>query len=216
MKTLAQQFLSEEEQRKITRTVQAAERRTSGEIVPMVVSQSHTYPVAPIVGGVFFGLPLALLCARFMGGMLWLGTDNMWIFLSFFAIYYLIGYQLVTIFPRLKRFFLSPDRADLAVQKAAAASFFNESLHNTRDGNGILLYVSVLEHRVWVLADKGINDRIDPHNWQEIVDLVTAGIRKGEPCLALCEGIERISTILEAHFPIESDDKDELHNLIIR
>ena len=216
MKALAQHFLSEKEQRTITQTVQAAEKRTSGEIVPMVVSQSHSYPVAPIVGGVFFGLPLALLSARFLGGMFWLGTDNMWIFLTFFAVYYIIGYQLVTFFPTLKRFFLSPYRADLAVQRAAAAAFFNESLHSTRDDNGILLYVSVLEHRVWILADKGINDKIDPQTWQQIVDQVTAGIKKGNPCQALCEGIERISSILETHFPIKSDDKDELHNLIIR
>ncbi len=216
MKSLAQHFLTEKEQDTITRAVQAAEQRTSGEIVPMVVSQSHTYPVAPIVGGVFLALPLALFSARFLGGMFWLGTDNMWIFLSFFTIYYVIGYQLVTFFPTLKRFFLSPRRADMAVQKAAAAAFFNESLHNTRDANGILLYVSVLEHRVWVLADKGIDDRIDPQTWQEIVDQVSAGIKKGDRCQALCDGIERIGTILEEHFPIKPDDKDELHNLIIR
>jgi putative membrane protein len=216
MKTLAQHFLTDAEQHTITQTVQAAEKRTSGEIVPMVVSQSHTYPVAPIVAGVFFGLPLALLSARLFGGLLWLGTDNMWIFLCFFSIFYFIGYQLVTVFPTLKRFFLSPLRADLAVQNAAAAAFHNESLHNTKDANGILLYVSVLEHRVWILADEGINDKIDPQNWQEIVDLVTAGIKKGIPCQALCDGIERIGAILEHHFPVEADDKDELHNLIIR
>lgn len=216
MKSLALHFLTEQERNTITRAVQAAEQRTSGEIVPMVVSESHSYPVAPIVGGVFFALPLALSSARFLGGMFWLGTDNMWIFISFFAIYYFIGYQLVTYFPGLKRFFLSPRRADIAIQKAAAAAFFNESLHKTSDANGILLYVSVLEHRVWILADKGINDRIDPQTWQEIVDQVTAGIKKGAACQALCEAIERIGTILEEHFPIKSDDKDELHNLIIR
>lgn len=216
MKTLAQHFLTDQEQRTITQTVRAAEQKTSGEIVPMVVSHSHTYPVAPIVGGLFFGLPLALLSARLLGGMLWLGTDNMWIFICFFILFYSIGYQLVSFFPILKRFFLSPQRADLAVQNAAAAAFFNESLHNTKDANGILLYVSVLEHRVWILADKGINDKIDPRNWQEIVDLVTAGIKKGTPCQALCDAIERIGEILAIHFPIESDDKDELHNLIIR
>jgi putative membrane protein len=216
MKTLAQQFLTEKEQQTVTETIQAAEKGTSGEIVVMVASESHTYPVAPIIGGVFFGLPLALLSARLFGGMLWLGTDNMWIFLSFFIAYYAIGYLLVSRYTPLKRFFLSPQRADLAVKRGAAEAFFNEALHNTREANGILLYVSILEHRVWVLADRGINDRIDPEVWQEIVDLVTAGIKRGAPCDALCSAIRRIGETLQDHFPIAADDTNELHNLIVR
>ncbi len=216
MTTLAHQFLSEAEQRSVTETVQAAEKLTSGEIVPMVVSESHTYPVAPIVGGLFFGLPPALLSARLFGGMLWLGTDNMWIFLCFFLLYYVIGYQLVSRLPSLKRFFLSPQRADLAVKRGAAEAFFSEALHNTREANGILLYVSILERRVWVLADKGINEKIDPQVWQEIVDLVTTGIKGGAPCDALCSAIRRIGEILQDHFPIAADDRNELHNLIVR
>ena len=216
MTTLAEQFLSPEEQQTVTEAVQAAEKKSSGEIVPMIVSESHSYPVAPIVGGVFFALPTALLSARLLGGLLWLGTDNMWLFLIFFTIYYGIAYISVKRIPRLKRLFFSPVRADLAVKEAAAAAFFSEALHDTRDANGILLYISVFEHRVWVLGDRGINDKIDPQTWQEIVDLVGRGIKQGNPCQAICAGIERIGGILEEHFPPRTDDKNELHNLIIR
>ncbi len=216
MKTLAQKFLSEDEQRHINEAVQKAEKLTSGEIVPMVVSESHVYPVAPIVGGVFFGLPTALLSARLFGGLLWLGTDRMWLFLAFFVLYYFVAYQTVRRIPGLKRFFMSAQRADLAVQEGAAASFFNESLHDTRDANGILLYISVFEHRVWILGDRGINEKIDPQTWQEIVDLVTLGIKEGRACQAICQAIERIGEVLQEFFPIQPDDKNELHNLIIR
>ena len=139
-----------------------------------------------------------------------------WLFLIFFCLYYGLGYFSVRKLPRLKRYFLSPARADIAVQEGAAAAFFSEALHNTRDDNGILLYISVFERRVWVLGDHGINDRIAPQAWQEVVDLVTRGIRQGTPCQAICDGIERIGSILEEHFPIRADDKNELHNLIIR
>ena len=216
MKTLAQNFLTDDEQRTVTEAVQTAEKLTSGEIVPMIASESHSYPVAPIVGGVFLALPTALLSARLFGGMLWLGTDNMWLFLIFFILYYLMGYLAVKRFPSLKRLFLSPLRADLAVQEAAAAAFFSEALHDTKDANGILLYVSVFERRVWVLGDHGINEKIDPQIWKEIVDLVSRGIKQGSPCRAICHGIERIGSILQEFFPIEAGDKDELHNLIIR
>ena len=216
MTTLAEQFLTPEERQTVTEAVQAAEQKSSGEIVPMIVSESHTYPVAPIVGGVFFALPTALLSARLLGGLLWLGTDNMWLFLIFFTIYYAVAYISVKRIPRLKRLFFSPVRADLAVKEAAAAAFFSEALHKTRDANGILLYISVFEHRVWVLGDHGIDQKIAPQTWQEIVDIVSQGIKQGNSCQAICEGIERIGTILEEHFPIRADDKNELHNLIIR
>ena len=73
----------------------------------------------------------------------------------------------------------------------------------------------MFERRVWVLGDHGIDEKIVPQTGQEIVDLVSQGIKQGSPCRALCDGIERIGTILKNYFPIEADDKDELHNLII-
>jgi putative membrane protein len=216
MKTLAETFLSSDEQQEVTRAVHAAEKMTSGEIVPMVVSESHSYPMAAVVGGVFFALPAALLSARLFGALLWIGTDNMWLFLAFFLIYYFIAHQSVQRLPKLKRYFFSSDRANAAVQEAAAAAFFMESLHNTKAANGILLYISVFEQRVWVLGDSGINEKIDQQVWQEIVDLVTKGIKDGRRCEVICEAITRIGQILQDFFPIEKDDKDELHNLIIR
>ena len=216
MKTLAQQFLNKHEQQKITEAVHTAEKLTSGEIVPMVVSESHSYPVAPIIGGVFFGLPAALLSARLLGGHLWLGTDNMWLFLVFFLLYYAAAYLTIRQLPHLNRYFLNPSLVELDVHKGAEAAFYRESLYDTRDSNGILLYVSVFERRVWVLADKGINEKIDLHVWQEIVDLVTSGIKQGRSCESICEAVERIGNLLQEHFPIRADDKNELHNLIIR
>jgi len=216
MKTLAENFLTAEEQKRVTEAVQQAEKQTSGEIVPMIVSASHSYPMAPVVGGVFFALPMALLSARLFGAYLWLGTDNMWLFVAFFIFYYIIAYLIVARFTQLKRFFMSADRANLAVQQAAAAAFFREALYKTRDANGILLYISVLEHRVWVLGDRGISAMIDPSAWQEIVDLVVRNIKKDRRCDAVCEAVSKIGSILQEHFPYKKDDQDELHNLIIR
>jgi len=216
MKTLAQNFLSAEEQQRVTDAVRAAEKQTSGEIVPMIVSTSHSYPMAPVVGGVFVALPLGLLSARLFGASLWLGTDNMWLFIAFFIMYFLIAYQAVARVPQLKRCFLSPERADSAVQASAEAAFFREALYETRDASGILLYISVLEQRVWVLGDRGINEKIDQAAWREIVDMVTRGIKHGRRCDAICGAIERIGSILQEHFPYRKDDQDELHNLIIR
>ena len=37
---------------------------------------------------------------------------------------------------------------------------FESNLHTTKERTGILIMISVLEHRVEILADKGINDKV--------------------------------------------------------
>ena len=46
--------------------------------------------------------------------------------------------------------------ADEEVQEAVLTAFFKEELYRTRDETGILIFISVFEHKVWVLADRGI------------------------------------------------------------
>ena len=115
----------------------------------------------------------------------------------------------------LKRRFLLPARAEKEVEAGAIQAFFTEKLYRTSAQNGILLYISVFERRVWILADSGINEKIGQEQWQEIVDAVTSGIRKKRQAAAICEAVKRIGSILKEFYPYEKDDRDELHNLII-
>lgn len=216
MQRLAEKFLSIEERLEVTKAVQAAEKGTSGEIVPMVVSASHSYPMATATGGALLALPLALLGAAVAGSEFWIGSQNMWLFLAFFALLYFPLRAVVTRCVGLKRFFLRGDQVEEEVREAAIASFYTEGLYRTREENGILIFISVLERRVWVLADKGINDKIDPGEWTAVVDTVTSGIKDNNQCQALCQAVTRVGEILQSHFPIRKDDRDELHNLIIR
>jgi len=215
MKNLAQSFLTPGEQQRITDCVQQAEKQTSGEIVPMVVSASHDYPMAAVSGATCIALPLSLFAARIIGSYFWLAPDNVWLFLACFILFFPAAHQLVQRVPRLKAAFLSTGSVDEEVREAATSAFFSENLYRTRAENGILLFISVFERRVWVLGDRGINEKISPERWQEIVDLVTDGIKNNRQGEAICEAINRIAEILREFFPIEGDDKDELHNLII-
>ena len=56
MQTLAKEFLTDTEQQAVTAVVKQAERETSGEIVPMIVSASHHYPMATIRGAALIAL----------------------------------------------------------------------------------------------------------------------------------------------------------------
>ncbi len=182
----------------------------------MVVSASHDYPLAAIVGAAVIALPPALILTPFIAAPLWLGHHEMWIFLALFCLLALPAHVLVKRTPALKRWFLSADQVDEEVREAAVTAFFDEKLYRTRQENGILIFISVLEHRVWVLADSGINSRIGQDQWQEIVDHITAGIKQNRQGEAIGEAIGRVGAILQEHFPITTDDPNELHDLIIR
>ena len=216
MKTLAETFLTKEEQDTVTETVRAVELTTSGEIVPMIVSSSHEYPMAAVKFSITLGLPLAVLFTMLVGAQLWIGSQNMWLFLAFFASLSGLGFFLTCRSKRIKSFFLNPKHVEREVAKSALAAFYKERLYKTRDENGILLYISVLEQKVWVLADTGINSKIDQSRWDTVVNDLTAGIKAGKRCEAICCATQQIGQILHKNFPYQKNDTDELHNLIIR
>jgi putative membrane protein len=215
MKTLAELFLSQEEQQTITAAVQAAEKKTAGEIVPMVVSKSGDYPLAAVVCSASFAIPLSLLLTVIVGKLLWVGPQNMWLFLGIFTLIFIPIYFLVKKTDRLKYYFLNPDHVEEAVSKSALAAFYSQGLYKTSGDNGILVYISVLEKKVWIFADAGINNKIDQGTWDNVVAKLTKGINQNDQCLAICTAVTSMGEILHEHFPYDKNDKDELHNLII-
>lgn len=207
--TTAKTFFTPEEQQRIEAAVRQAELQTSGEIVPMLVDEAFDYPRAEIFGGGFFSLGLAVLCSW------WFGHSSVWVFLPIFLAGYLPCKWLVRALPGLKRRFIPQQVMAEEVEEKALVSFLEHGLHRTREGTGILILVSLFEHRVHVLADQGINAKVDKGTWDEIVRAVTVGIREGRACEALCAAIARCGELLQKDFPRRADDRDELPNLIL-
>lgn len=216
MKTAAERFLNQTDKDKVTTAVRKAESLTSGEIVPMIVSTSHAYPLAAVYGGVVAALPLALILAHPIATFFWIDPQNVWLFLALFIPLYWIFHLIVQHTPSIKRLFISKKRIEEEVREAAFTAFFSEKLYKTKAENGILLFISVLERKVWVLADAGINAKIEQERWQKVVATITAGFQNGRHADCLCEAIGEVGDILKEHFPIEPDDVNELRNLIIR
>ncbi len=212
----AQSFFTDEEQKQIRNAVHQAELKTSGELVPMLVCESNSYPLAGIRGATLAALLTALLASPFVADMFWLESSNVWAFLGVFIPVFLGVHLLIEHSPMVKRLLLSEHEMNAEVHHAAFVSFFTEQLHRTKDSNGILIFISLLERRAWIIADSGINDRIPQEHWEDAVSIITNGIRSQEQCRALCEAILLIGTTLEREFPVQDDDVNELHDLIIR
>lgn len=207
-KLTAKSFFTEEERKRIEQAVETVEKRTSGEIVPMVVDASYDYPRAEILGAGFFSLASAVFLA-------WLyGSESIWVFLPLFFLLYFPFKLMIRHTPALRRRLIHPAEIDVEVEEKALVSFLEGGLHRTRDETGILILISLFERRVYVLADRGINTVVPTGTWDEIVQTVTQGIRQGKTCEALCVAIDRCGELLEGNFPVREGDTDELPNLI--
>jgi putative membrane protein len=216
MNALAKKFLTQDEQDRVTQAVKQAELQTSGEIVPMIVSYSHDYPRAIFLATMMYSLILTYALAHVLSTTLWIDFFNIHYFFLLFAPLFFIFFWIVSTYRALARMFISKDQMAAEVEEEATKSFFIERLYETKENNGILLFISVFEKKAWILADRGINERIDQTEWQEIVDTLTGEIRKNNRGDGICAAVERIGAILKDYFPYQRDDTDELHNLIIK
>ena len=205
----AETFFTVEEQERIRQAVVAAEQRTSGEIVPMLVSASARYAEVELAG-LAIGLVIGTL-ATFIWHDPWQALHSQLLWPLVGAI---LGFILSTI-PAVKRRFIPKERIDEAVHLRSLAAFTANGLHHTRAHTGILILASLLEHRVVVLADRGINEKVQPGTWDEVVRILTAGLKSGNACDAFCKAIGRCGEILAQHFPRPPDDKDELANKLV-
>ena len=103
----------------------------------------------------------------------------------------------------------------LPVHVRALAAFTANGLHYTKAHTGILILASLLEHRVEVLADRGINEKVEPGTWDKVVAIITTGLKSNEGCAAFCAAIDECGKILAEHFPRSPDDVDELKNKLV-
>lgn len=205
----AESFFTPEEKERIRETTQRVESRTIGEVAVMVVDQSDRYREAEILGGVLLSGLLALLAT------ILLFHGSLWSFVPIGFLGFFVFYGLMTRSSRLKRGFVSRKRVEEAVQKRALLAFYEKGLHKTRLNTGMLFFLSLMERKVWVLADQGIYEKIQQENLTQFALDVSRGIHQGRACEALCRAIEEVGELLTRHFPITSGDVNELPNEVL-
>lgn len=212
---LRQQFTDEDLER-IKAAVRQAEDKISGEIVPVIITKSNTYPVANFKSCLFFAgfafLVMVLLDRYVIDPGHTLYYDPMFIFFIVFVTG-AIGYFVPEISDPVRRIFLSQKMMDEFTRQRAENAFLEEEVFNTRHRTGIMIFVSFLEHEVIIMADRGISKVVEQKQWDTMVKELISHIRQGKIIEGLEAGIRRCGEILlEKGFTKTQDDVNELRD----
>ncbi len=216
-------ILTEEEKQKIQLAVEKAEKKTSGEIVPYLVQQSDVYWEAFFKSSLFFNI-FTILFFFTIYELQNFGILSIWSkWNNFLTISHMsISIFIATIFgfvicyiPFIKRFFTGKYTIENRVYKRAMQAFLEKEVFKTKNRTGVLIFISLLEHRVVVLGDSGINQKVSKEDWEEIVRIVIEGIKNKTFVSGIIKAIEKSGELLEkSGLAISKEDINELPDSI--
>ena len=200
-------LLDEAARARIEAAIREIEQRTAGEIVVVSVPRSDDYDDARLLYGAACALAAAAAAHLIwpelaVGWLLWLQAGVMalgWVTFGWAPL-------LRVVVPRA--------RLQEAVERRAREEFLEHNVFATRDRSGVLLLLSELEHRVVLLGDAGIHERVHASGWEHHVQHMIAAIRAGRATDGVCEVIVELGALLAAQFPPRADDRNELSNAV--
>ncbi|MDT7828206.1 TPM domain-containing protein [Pricia sp. S334] len=85
---------------------------------------------------------------------------------------------------------------------------------NTKEENGVLIYVAVNDRKFSIYGDRGIDKVVPDDFWDSTRDAIQAQFKKNSFKQGIIDGILKAGKELQAHFPWQSDDKNELSDEI--
>lgn len=200
-------LLTEAERQRVADAIAAVERDTDAELVTVLAYRSDIYSHVPTLWAAAVALltPGALALTP-----LWL---NLWdLLFAQWGVF--LALALLLRWPPLHTRLVPAALKRWRASHLAHRQFLAQNLHHTRDGTGVLIFVSEAEHYVQILADRGINRHVRPDEWQSIVDAFVASVRRGETLQGFLDCIERCGALLKTHVPA-TGVKNELPNRLV-
>ena len=192
----AKAMLNENERARVREAVEKSEAGLAAEIVPCVFAQSSSYPETLWAGA---ASAVALACgALFMADVyrpLWLPLSTLILFVPAAG---LLGAAVGRWCAPVKRLLLGPHRMDEAVARRAKEVFFDHRISRTKSRDGILIFASVLERKVVILADEGVRKKIKSARWEPAISAMTAAAGDGRIADGLVAAIEKAAAALRA------------------
>lgn len=210
--------------RLIRESVARAEKKTSGEISSALIPESSDYAAYELLFSIFAALVIHVVLVVFRYDLLPVvrefhpeATIEQFLLWNGYFTFVMISlvYLLLNRVPFLDRLVIPQSVMQEKVMERARLHYQDTGIASTRDHTGILIFISWLERRVVVLADKSISSKIEQSQWDDIVSRVIEGIKKEDLPRYLSQAIEMCGDMLARHFPIKPDDINELNDDLI-
>ena len=219
--------VSEADHNLVTVAVAAAEAHTSGEIVTVVAAQSNDYDDVALVWAsviAFLAMSVIALFPEFYQGLYyrltggwgheltaneWLGT------VIAVGVLKWIGMWLILLWRPL-RMALTPRAIKAQRVRARAIDLFKVGTEaKTLGRTGVLLYVSLREHRADIVADEAIAAKVAPEVWGDAMASLIDLVRAGRPGAGMAAAVTQMGVVLAEHFPKGDENPNELPDRLI-
>jgi len=190
--------------RDVEETVRTIEKTTAAEIVVVAAPRSGSYRDLAVIFGaiVGWGVLLALLFVPLVFQPFWVAVELPLV--SAGAAW--VAHRS----PRLLRLLTTESRRKKHVEDAARLAFHEEAVHGTRGRTGVLVYLSLLEDRVVVLVDAGIEARIPGAAWHSLRWGRAADPARPGDLVQFLQGLRAAGRILAEYLPAAADDDNEI------
>lgn len=200
-------LINEEQQLEISSAITEAERITDAELVTVLARRADNYYYIPTLWAALVALILPLLL-KFTP--LWLNGEDLlilqWIIFILLAVVLRLPFIMMKLVPQSIRHWRASN--------LARRQFLENNLHHTKNGMGVLIFVSEAEHYVEIIADRGISKHVSDDEWQKIIDAFLEQIKTGETKQGFINCIHSCGKLLKQYAPL-TEQKNELPNHLI-
>ncbi|MEW5740568.1 MAG: hypothetical protein AB1938_16690 [Myxococcota bacterium] len=213
----ANDFLADK--KRVEDAIAHLEQKTSAEVVCVVATESGRYDRAESTVGLALGLAGLAIADSAWAAMgppgSWAGPVPLLVQALGVVVGFVAGVLLASYVHPLRSVLVSRREQDEEVQRAAAAAFTASRAGATAGRTGVLIYVSLFEHRVVVLLDSGVKAVVDEGFAQQLVTRAVEGLKAGKRAEVLVELVTQVGETLGAKLPPGAKNADELPNHVI-
>lgn len=220
-------YLSKEDAAIVTAAVTTAEEHTSGEIVTVLADRSDGYSDVALLWSAVAAFTAMSIWALFpdfltdkidwlLGGWSheWTSGELLTLMIGLGLLKFL-GVWAIQQWDSL-RFLLIPGPIKTArVHDRAVAHFKVGAERRTHGRTGIMIYLSMREHRAEIVADLPIAEKVSAEVWGAAMEDMLIEIKQGNIAEGMAVGVKDVGAVLAEHFPRGDDDMNELPDRLI-
>ena len=218
--------LTADDHSRVSAAIAAAEAKSDGEIIAIAADQSDAYHDVGLHYAVlvlflvlaFFAIwphQLGLWWTRMMG---WTADPSMRQLLTLLLFFALLKFLAVLFLLKWRplRMILTPGSTKTRrVRRRAVMLFKTGAERRTIGRTGILIYLSMAEHRAEIVGDEAITAVTTPETWGEAMAALIKDVKEGRPGDGIVAAVGMIGDVLAEHFPKSSEDSNEIPDKLI-